>query len=286
MYTSNSSGDRVLTTKAREAGFTDQIAAKREEFATVQACILTSPSFKIAVKTLEGIAKYFKKNTEAQVVETQTGLETPAVQVVETQTGLETPAVQVVETQTGLETPAVQVVETQTDLLETPAVQVVETQTVLETETPDEPDFEHPPAYETTDEHQDFEHPFDSCFGFGGFTNLIPAVQVVETQTGLETPAVLVEQTVLETPDEPQDFEHPPAYFGFGGFTNLLLYCPLPNMHMSMGLTGAIFPDVPDDEEHNQNLALLISPQETGDLKSANFTTAALKKLKVSGLVQ
>jgi hypothetical protein len=92
MYTSNSSGDRVLTTNAHGAGLTDQIAAKREEFAKVQAGILTSPSLKIAVKTLEGIAKYFKNYTEAQVVETQTGL--PAVQVVETQTGLETPAAQ------------------------------------------------------------------------------------------------------------------------------------------------------------------------------------------------
>ena len=64
MYTSNSSGDRVLTTKAREAGFTNQIAAKREEYATLQAGISTSPSYKIAVKTLEGIAKYFKNHTE------------------------------------------------------------------------------------------------------------------------------------------------------------------------------------------------------------------------------
>jgi hypothetical protein len=33
MYTSSSSGDRVLTTKALEAGFTNQIAAKHKEFA-------------------------------------------------------------------------------------------------------------------------------------------------------------------------------------------------------------------------------------------------------------
>jgi hypothetical protein len=99
MYTSNSSGDRVLTTKALGANFTDEIAAKREGFATVQAGINTSStSYKSAVKQLEGIARYYQNYTEAQVVETQTVLETPKVQVVETQTVLvlETPKVQVV----------------------------------------------------------------------------------------------------------------------------------------------------------------------------------------------
>jgi hypothetical protein len=117
----------------------------------------------------------------------------------------------------------------------------------------------------------------------------LPAVQVVETQTGLPAVQVVETQTGLETePDEPP-FGHPfDSCFGFGnvtcgGFTNLLLSA-LPNM--SMGPNGATFPGVHDDVEHNQNLALLISPQETGDLKIANFTTAALNKLKVSGLVQ
>jgi hypothetical protein len=66
----------------------------------------------------------------------------------------------------------------------------------------------------------------------------LPAVQVVETQTGLPAVQVVETQTGLETePDEPP-FGHPfDSCFGFGnvtcgGFTNLLLSA-LPNMSRS-----------------------------------------------------
>jgi hypothetical protein len=78
MSTSNSPGDRVLTTKARRAKFTDEIAGINTK---------DYMSYKNAVKQLEGIARYFQNHTEKEVVEQTVLSETPKVQVVETQTG-------------------------------------------------------------------------------------------------------------------------------------------------------------------------------------------------------